>query len=166
LHSGSSFVFQWDMRILFVCTGNICRSPTAEAVLRHQLNRNRQDNIQVDSAATHAYHTGAAPDSRTIAMAARHGVVMDDLRARTVHNQDFDRFDIILAMAAEHHDWLQRRKPADAVTSIALFTAYAGLDGHPDIEDPYYGDEALFERVYKRIETGCSLLLPALQKIP
>ena len=140
------------MNILFVCTGNICRSPTAHGVLRQ---RAAGKNWRVDSAGTHAYHVGEAPDPRSVSAAKKRGVQLADLRARQVTIQDFYDFDIILALDSAHLAHLQRMAPTDAKAEGALFLEYAGL-GARDVADPYYGGAEDFERVLDVVEEGAA----------
>lgn len=141
--------------VLFVCTGNICRSPTAEGVLRHKLaNLGLLDRFRVDSAATYAYHVGHPPDARTVAVAREYGVGLDDLRARTVNASDFEDFRIILAMDRNHLRILRDRAPDGYAGELRLFLDYCpGMEGH-DVPDPYYGDLGGFHDVYALIERG------------
>lgn len=141
--------------VLFVCTGNICRSPTAEAVFRHQVEAaGLGGRFLIDSAGTHGYHTGDPPDPRSVAAALARGVDMRDLRARKVENVDFSKFDHILAMDAGHHDILSR---LGDVRRLSMF-----LDGR-DVPDPYYGPLAGFGDIYGLIELGCRDLLQKLR---
>src|SRR5579872_2422165 len=110
------------MRILFVCLGNICRSPTAEIVFRQLLTREAPElKVEVDSAGTADYHLGAPPDDRTCQAARRRGYDMSQLRARIVQPQDFSHFDLILAMDRENLEALRRRAPLQAHERIRLF---------------------------------------------
>lgn len=139
--------------VLFVCTGNICRSPTADGVLRHLA-----PHLTVDSAGTHGYHVGEAPDARSVRTAKGRGYDLTSLRARTVTQQDFYDFDLILAMDAGHHRFLKRLMPADATATLALFCDYAGV-GVCDVPDPYYGNQQGFEECFDLVEDGCRKLL-------
>lgn len=140
-------------RILFVCLGNICRSPLAEGILRAMAD-GRQD-IGVDSAGTAAWHVGKAPDPRSVAIAARHGIDISSLRARQVSSDDFSRFDLILAMDAANLADLQALAPADAPARLRRF-----LDR--DVPDPYYGGDDGFADVHAMLEQGCKALLVEL----
>lgn len=136
------------MKILFVCTGNICRSPTAEAVFQARLEEaGLSEKIACDSAGTHGYHIGENPDSRTVAAAQKRGIEMGHLVARRVQRQDYDLFDLILAMDAGHLRNLQQNKPAQCRAEVALYLAYAGITHTQDVPDPYYKGPAIFEQV-------------------
>jgi protein-tyrosine phosphatase len=153
------------MRVLFVCLGNICRSPTAEGVLRHIAAAEAPDvPLVIDSAGTADYHIGAPPDHRSCAHAARRGYTIDALRARQVLPEDFRRFDVILAMDEANLQELQAMKPADARAHVALFLDYApGATGRP-VPDPYYGGAADFEKVLDLVESAARGLLVAIRR--
>ncbi len=145
--------------ILFICTGNICRSPTADAVLRHMVKDAGLDHlIRVDSAGTHGYHIGQAPDSRAISTALARGVDMRDLRARQVSPQDFHDFDWLIAMDEGHHVILDRLAIRNARGSVVRFLSFTG-EPEGDIPDPYYGGQGGFDRVYDMVEKGCRAIL-------
>jgi protein-tyrosine phosphatase len=151
-------------RVLFVCMGNICRSPTAEAVFREVLRREGAGlDVLIDSAGTHAYHVGEPPDSRAIAAARRRGVAMEDLRARVVTREDFLRFDLLLAMDEENVAHLARIAPAGHRERVRLLLDYAPQTGRRDVPDPYYGGEAGFEDVLDLVEEAARGLLAALR---
>ena len=147
------------MRILFVCTGNICRSPTADGVARHLATTHRLEQFEFDSAGTHAYHTGEAPDGRTQRAARRRGYDLSGLRARPVQVEDFASFDLILAMDRGHLVWLQRTCPPALHHKLALFLSYSQRWPDEDLPDPYYGDSADFERVLDMCEETLPRLL-------
>lgn len=149
-------------RILFVCTGNICRSPTAQGVLRHRLAEQGLQHIQSDSAALYNYHIGEPPDTRSTAMAKRHGIAMHDLRARQVTQDDFNHFTLVLAMDQSHLTGLQRLRPATATAEIALFLPFCGIHHTTEVPDPYYGGEAHFKETYDLIDSGITKLLEKL----
>ncbi|HYQ39640.1 MAG TPA: low molecular weight protein-tyrosine-phosphatase [Pseudomonas sp.] len=147
------------MRVLFVCLGNICRSPTAEGVLRHKLQQaGLAGRVTVDSAGTGAWHVGKAPDPRTRAAAEQRGYLLHELRARQVEAEDFRRFDLILAMDRDNLRELQRLRPAAGGAELDLFLRRGGLAEH-EVPDPYYGGEAGFERVLDMVELACDRLV-------
>jgi protein-tyrosine phosphatase len=149
-------------RVLFVCLGNICRSPTAEAVFRDLVQREAsQLAIEVDSAGTHAYHAGSAPDERAIAAARRRGIDMSRLRARKVEATDFERFDLVLAMDEQNLQRLRQLAPATHRDRVRLFLDYAPQLRRRDLPDPYYGDATGFEEVLDLVEEAARGLLAA-----
>ena len=143
------------MRVLFVCTGNICRSPTAEGVLRHLASRLRLE-VHVESCGTHDYHVGEPPDERSQAHASRRGYDLSAQRARQLADRDFAAFDLILAMDRGHLRFLERRCPAEHRAKLRLFL------GDRDVPDPYYGGAAGFEEVLDLVEAACAGLLQEL----
>ena len=150
------------MKILFVCLGNICRSPTAHAVFR-QLAAEEQFPCEVESAGTSASHKGAAPDPRSIKAASDYN--FKGIHSRPVQNEDFGYYDIILAMDLENLASLKRRCPPEHQHKLKLLMSY-----HPDfarqqeVPDPYYGGIRGFELVLQMIQTSCEQLLIALQQ--
>ena len=147
-------------RVLMVCMGNICRSPTAEAVLRSKLAQaGLAHHVEVDSAGTHGYHTGEGPDPRAVAAAARRGYDLAALRARPVQADDFERFDLVLAMDQNNLHWLRHRAPAAPVARIDLLLAHARQHDVREVPDPYYGPPAGFDRVLDLVEDACEGLL-------
>lgn len=140
-------------RVLFVCLGNICRSPTAEGVFRAMLADT--DAIETDSAGTGAYHTGNPPDPRAVAEAARRGIDISDLRARQAVAEDFHRFDLILAMDRENLANLKAIRPESARAELRLM-----LD-NADVPDPYY--EGSFDGVFDMLEAASRDLLTDLR---
>lgn len=150
-------------RVLFVCLGNICRSPTAEAVFREIVRREAADlGVEADSAGTHAYHVGSAPDKRATAAARRRGFDMGSLRARIVEPADFERFDLLLAMDAQNLDHLLGMAPAHRRDRVRLFLDFAPDLGRREVPDPYYGGATGFEDVLDLIEAASRGLLAAL----
>ena len=148
------------MKILFVCLGNICRSPTAEAVFREVAAREAPDLVvQVDSAGTAGYHVGSPPDPRTCAAAARRGYDLSPLRARIVEPEDFEQFDLILAMDRENLATLRHRAPKDAHERVRLFLEFAPELATVDVPDPYYGGPNGFEEVLDLVEAAAHGLL-------
>jgi protein-tyrosine phosphatase len=151
------------VRVLFVCLGNICRSPTAEAVFRDLLAREAPGlGVEADSAGTHGYHTGSEPDERSIAAAARRGIEMHGLRARTVSPGDFERFDLLLAMDLPVYRRLLRMAPPDRRDRVRLFLDYAPGLGRREVPDPYSGGPEGFEDVLDLVEAAARGLLAAL----
>lgn len=141
--------------VLFVCTGNICRSPTAEGVFRALVaSEGLADSIACDSAGTQAYHVGEPPDSRTTAAARRRGVRLETQRARQVTPADFDAFDLVLAMDRGHYQTLRRLCPPNREDRLKLFLSFAPEAGTLDVPDPYYGGPQGFEHVLDLIEAG------------
>jgi len=153
------------MRILFVCMGNICRSPTAEGVFR-RLAQERAPHLalEIDSAGTHDYHVGEPPDSRAVAAAARRGIDLRSLRARQVSDEDFERFDLILAMDRLNHTMLVERAPVEVHERIRLFMEFAGDNEREDVPDPYYGGPLGFEQVLDLAEEAAAGLLDEVLK--
>ena len=147
-------------RVLFVCLGNICRSPTAEAVFRGILRREAASlAVEADSAGTHAYHVGSPPDARAIAAAARRGFDLTGLRARVVRTEDFERFDLLLAMDDENYRELRRRAPAAARERVRRLLDFAPELGRRDVPDPYYGGDQSFEDVLDLVEAAARGLI-------
>ena len=136
------------IRVLMVCLGNICRSPTAEAMLRKQVHDAGLDGrIEVDSAGTADYHVDSPPDRRAIAHGERRGLSMKHLRGRQVGPADFERFDLMLAMDEDNLAQLRRIRPAGSRAKLALLMAYAPRAGSRVVPDPYYGGADGFETV-------------------
>jgi protein-tyrosine phosphatase len=150
-------------KILFVRTGNICRSPTAEGVLRSYIQQHSLDEtIFVDSAGTHGYHVGEKPDSRSCLMAQKHGVNIDDQRSRKFIANDFYDFDLILALDHGHHRDILNMAPKDAHAEIALFLPFAGMK-EEEVPDPYYGNEKDFMYVFELIDNAAKSLVKNLK---
>ena len=146
------------LRILFVCMGNICRSPTAEGILRTKLDAaGLAEAVTLDSAGTGDWHVGKAPDSRAIQAAKGRGYDISGLRARQVTTDDFQRFDLILAMDQDNLAWLEQLRPDQGVVP-ELFLARQGL-AVDEVPDPYYGGAAGFERVLDLLESACDGLV-------
>jgi len=143
--------------------GNICRSPTAEGVFRRLVaERAPGMAIEVDSAGTHDYHVGDPPDPRSIAAASRRGVDLSHLRARMVSDEDFERFDLIIAMDRLNRATLLDRSPEPFRERIRLFMEFAGSGEIEDVPDPYYGGTPGFERVLDLAEEAAAGLLDEL----
>jgi protein-tyrosine phosphatase len=152
------------MRLLFVCSGNICRSPLAEAVFLHLAGEaGLAGAFQVDSAGTHDFHEGDRADPRTIQVGARHGIDVTSI-ARKVRGADFDRFDLILAMDRGHLRELRALAPGRDRDKIELMRSYDEPGADPDVADPYYGGLEGFERMYQVLARCCANLLVALRE--
>ncbi|MGI9258552.1 MAG: low molecular weight protein-tyrosine-phosphatase [Gammaproteobacteria bacterium] len=154
-----------DVSVLFVCMGNICRSPTAEGAFRRLLDESSPDlSIRADSAGTHAYHIGHPPDDRAQSAASRRGIDISDQRARKVADTDFETFDFVLAMDEMNLDVLVELSPADYHDRIKLFMDYAPKLGRRDVPDPYYGGLTGFELVLDLVEEASQGLLQEILK--
>ncbi len=146
--------------VVFVCMGNICRSPTAEAVFRHYVeNAGLTEYISIDSAGTHDYHIGSPPDLRTQRAAQQRGYDLSGLRGRQVEEDDFRRFDYVLAMDKANLAILDRLAPPDGSKKAQLFLDYARHHNEREVPDPYYGGADGFERVLDMVEDAAQGLL-------
>lgn len=151
------------MKVLFVCLGNICRSPTAEGIFRHYVEQaGLSDTISIDSAGTADWHIGKTPDPRTQAAAAQRGYDLSGLRGRQAQPEDFSKFDLILAMDKSNLSNLQAIQPADGKAELALYLPRFGIS--PDeVPDPYYGGEDGFELVLDMLEQASQVLLDEIK---
>ncbi len=144
--------------------GNICRSPMAEGVFRVLVKRAGLSSVDVDSAGTHAYHEGEPPDQRALKVAAGRGYDLSGLRARRIKDQDFSRFDLILAMDRQNLAFLRRSCPAEYLSKLALFMDYADDHALDEVPDPYYGGTEGFEKVLDLCEMAAQGLVEAIFK--
>ena len=152
--------------VLFVCLGNICRSPTAEGVFRQLLSQDAPDlRVEVDSAGTADYHIGEPPDLRSQRAAMRRGIDLGGLRARQVTPADFAHFDFILAMDRGNLLELEAMRPKNSRARVQLFLQYAPDSGRLEVPDPYYRDAGGFEEVLDLTAAASRGLLAALQKM-
>ncbi len=150
--------------VLFVCLGNICRSPTAEAVFRRQVaDAGLAARVRIDSAGTGAWHLGKAPDARAQAAARQRGYDLSALRARRVHAGDFSDFDYLLAMDRENLAVLQRMQPAGGRARLALALDFAPAAALREVPDPYYGGPEGFAQVLELLEAAGAGLLEELR---
>ncbi len=149
-----------EVSVLFVCMGNICRSPTAEGVFRHIVEQaDLAQRIQIDSAGTHDYHIGEAPDRRSQAAAAERGYDLSHLRGRQVKHEDFLIFDYVLAMDEANLAELRRFCPPEHQCKLELFLKFGRKCVEHEVPDPYYGGAQGFERVLDLVEDAASGLL-------
>jgi protein-tyrosine phosphatase len=186
---GHGHLEESGMKILFVCMGNICRSPTAEGVVRQLLAERAADlqvqldsaegvvrqllaeraadlQVQLDSAGTHAYHVGEPPDARAIEAASRRGIDLSGLRARRVRREDFEHFDLILAMDRDNLSRLQELQPDRSSAQLRLMLEFSPDSALEEVPDPYYGGAAGFEQVLDLLEDAAEGLLQALRSNP
>lgn len=153
------------IKVLFVCMGNICRSPTAEGVFTKLINeKNLASRFTVDSAGTHAYHVGKPPDLRAQQSALKRGVELQHLRARKIHSSDFEYFDYVLVMDDENYSIVINECPDEYKDKVKYFLDYAPHLGVREVPDPYYGEKFGFERVLDMVEDASLGFLEVLQK--
>ena len=152
-------------RVLFVCTGNICRSPTAHGVFQHRVKEaGLEDVIKVDSAGTHGYHVGEPPDARSIAAAARRGYDLASLRARRFVRRDFEHFDLVLVADSGHQAHLARLIKPSQGHKLRKILDYSRRYGGMDVPDPYYGGPQGFDLVLDMLEDAAEGLLDSLTR--
>lgn len=151
------------IKVLFVCLGNICRSPTACGVFASQVaDAGLSDRVRVDSAGTSGWHNGASPDSRAVQLAAQYGYDLSFIRSRQVNEQDFIAQDLILAMDKENLNSLRQICPPEYANKLRLFLDFADLPVS-EVPDPYFGDRDGFARVLNLVELGGLALLNYLK---
>lgn len=153
------------IRILFVCTGNICRSPTAEGVFRHLTEKEGISGFfEIHSAGTDSYHAGQTPDRRAVKVAKKHGVDIGHQKARALAPKDFDAYDYIFAMDGGHFHELKERAPGKYRAKIDMFlSASTHLDKH-EVPDPWYGNDKDFEDVFTLVFEGSNALLKKIRE--
>jgi protein-tyrosine phosphatase len=151
------------MRVLFVCMGNICRSPTAQGVFRRVFEQRAPGlHVEFDSAGTHGYHIGAPPDRRAIEAARRRGIDLSELRARLVEDQDFASFDLLLVMDRSNAQFLLSRAAPEYKSRVRLVMQYAADAHRQEVPDPYYGGAPGFEEVLDLLEQAANGLVTEL----
>jgi protein-tyrosine phosphatase len=153
------------VKVLFVCLGNICRSPTAEGVFQKLVSdAGLSKRIEIDSAGTANWHEGRAPDPRTVAAAKKRDIDLSVLRARAVNVSDFDEFDYILAMDNDNLTDLQILKPTNYAGYLGVFLAFGSQTQYHEVPDPYHGGNQGFELVLDLVEDAAAGLLESIQK--
>ena len=153
------------VRVLFVCMGNICRSPLAHGLFEHMVREaGLAEHIVVDSAGTHAYHVGEPPDPRSQETARRRGVDLSTQQARKVSEKDFEAFDYVLAMDKDNYQVLAEICPPGREHRLRLFLEFAPELPETEVPDPYYGGASGFERVYDLVEAAARGLLKEIQR--
>lgn len=154
------------MNVLFVCMGNICRSPMAEGIFRREIAKaGLLDKVHIDSAGTHSYHIGSKPDQRAQNAANKRGVNISGLRGRQVADADFENFDYILAMDTVNLNNLKRRAPARLHGKLKLLLSYSRKYPNLDVPDPYYGGISGFEENLDMIEDAVQGLIKEIQML-
>lgn len=154
------------MNVLFVCMGNICRSPMAEGIFRREIAKaGLMDKVHIDSAGTHSYHVGSKPDQRAQNAANKRGVNISGLRGRQVADVDFEKFDYILAMDTANLNNLKRRAPARLHGKLRLLLSYSRKYPNLDVPDPYYGGISGFEENLDMIEDAVQGLIKEIQML-
>lgn len=153
------------LRVLFVCMGNICRSPMAEGAFRNLIETHGlEGEVEVDSAGTHAYHVDMSPDERAIAVMRQRGIDISGLRGRQATSADIEAFDYILAMDYENHAHLRTLSPSGSAHKIRLFLEYAVRHTERSVPDPYFGPHGGFDRVLDMIEDATGGLLVEVRR--
>lgn len=151
------------MNLVFVCTGNICRSPLAEALVRHHLERVGQAaDVTLASFGTHDYHVGQGADHRTIATARELGIDLSAHHARQIHAEDCERADLLLAMDSGHERFLRRLVPAAAHDRVRLYLPFVDIADERDVPDPYYGGLTGFLAVHRLLDHAAQRLIERL----
>jgi protein-tyrosine phosphatase len=154
-----------NVSVLFVCMGNICRSPTAQGVFERLVEEHKLSKaIEIDSAGTHAYHIGERPDERASAAALQRGIDLSSQQARRFSAEDFDRFDYVLAMDRDNYDILAASCPGGLESRVRLFLEFAPELETREVPDPYYGGPTGFERVLDLIEEASEGLLADIRQ--
>ena len=154
-----------SISVLFVCMGNICRSPLAHGYFAHLVREaGLSGKILIDSAGTHAYHVGNPPDPRSQDTAQRRGVDLSEQRARQVNRGDFEKFDYVLAMDRDNLSILREQCPPQHMGKVRLFMEFARGLPEKEVPDPYYGGASGFERVFDMVEAAAEGLLADIRK--
>jgi protein-tyrosine phosphatase len=158
-------IFMSKVKVLFVCMGNICRSPLAHGLFDDRVEKaGLSEQITVDSAGTHAYHVGEQPDPRSQQTALSHGIDLSYQRARKVKASDFDKFDYVVAMDRDNHAILRSQCPDEHRHKLKLFLEFAPQLSETEVPDPYYGGDEGFEHVYSLIDAAADGLMADIEK--
>ena len=156
---------QEKVQVLFVCMGNICRSPTAHGVFRKMvIDEGLSDRIEIDSAGTHAYHVGNPPDRRAQQTADARGIDLSDLRARQARSEDFSQFDYVLAMDQDNYHSLMSICPTGYEDKVYMFLDFAPAIRSREVPDPYYGGPEGFETVFDMVDAASRGLLTDIRR--
>ena len=148
--------------VLFVCTGNICRSPTADGMLQQLLKEKELGHIRVDSCGTHGWHKGSQPDPRAIQAASERGYDIKHITSRPLEDSDYYEFDLIIAMDRGHYEFLNQYRPDNSEAQIKMHSDFADNPVWTDVPDPYYGGQEHFETAFDLIESGVKGILKEL----
>jgi protein-tyrosine phosphatase len=155
-----------NFSVLFVCMGNICRSPTAHGVFRHKVQQEGlSDAVIVDSAGTHNYHPNSPPDERSQAHAAKRGYDLSDLRARQINGGDFEKFDLILVMDLDNLAQVQQACPRQYQHKVRRLTEFCLEFDSQVVPDPYYGGHKGFDHVLDLVEDACEGLIRSVKRL-
>ncbi len=153
-----------EVKVLFVCMGNICRSPLAHGLFEHRVQQaGLSKRITIDSAGTHAYHVGNLPDPRSQQTAENHGIDLSSQRARQVKASDFEQFDYVVAMDRDNYSTLSSQCPDEHRHKLKLFMEFAPQLSETEVPDPYYGGESGFEMVYQLIDAAANGLMADIE---
>ncbi|NNJ92832.1 MAG: low molecular weight phosphotyrosine protein phosphatase [Gammaproteobacteria bacterium] len=153
------------VKVLFVCMGNICRSPTAHGVFRKMvIDEDLSDLIEIDSAGTHAYHVGNPPDTRAQHTADVRGIDLSDLRARQARSEDFEMFDYVIAMDKDNYHSLKLISPKGKLDRLYMFLDFAPTIRQREVPDPYYGGPEGFEKVFDMVDAASRGLLADIRQ--
>ena len=154
-----------EFAALFVCMGNICRSPTAHGVFQYKLiDAGIADQVMVDSAGTHNFHPGSPPDARSQVHAAKRGYDLSDLRARQITDDDYAHYDLILVMDWDNLVLVQQECPTEHITKVRRLTEFCLINDAPEVPDPYHGGAKGFDQVLDLVEDACDGLLRHVQR--
>ena len=153
------------VKVMFICMGNICRSPTAHGVFRKLVeDEGYADNIYIESSGTHAYHVGEPPDSRAQQTAHERGINLSDLRGQRIKSSDFAEFDYLLPMDQDNYDILLSSSPKEHRDKIKMFLSFAPTLTSREVPDPYYGGPGGFDQVFDMVEAGSRGLLDDIKE--